>query len=110
MKTVFPYFDFIKTVATPALTNGQYNFLLIEHWMATLLYAGLCILVVANIWKILIRQGKWSTVPLTLFYIFSFLAIYAKLVIIILYADLAKRWFWILLQFQPFLKLEVGVV
>ena len=99
MKTVFPYFDFIKTVSIPALTDGQYNFLLIENWLATLLYAGLCVFVVVNIWKILIKQGKWNTVPLLLFYIFSFLAIYAKFVLIILYGDLTRRWFWIIVQF-----------
>ena len=49
------------------------------HYFVTFVYLLLLILVVANIWKIIIKQERWKTLPLLCFYVFAFIAISARL-------------------------------
>ena len=100
MWSIFPYFnDFFTAVVSPPFSKDQMTFLLIEHSIDTVLYGFLCVLVLINFWKIIVKQGKWRTLPLLLFYVLSLLAIYAKLPILIFYGQFKWRWLWISIQF-----------
>ena len=106
MATIFPYFR--QTFGY--FPSAQYTFLLVEHWVIFLVYCILCVLVVINTYKILIKEGKWRTVPLLLFYILATAAIYFRQLINIFYGDFGQDWFQVVLEVQPFIKFEVGVV
>ena len=45
------------------------------HVVVMILWAYLTWLVISNIWHILIKQDKWKTKPLLLFYFLAFMAI-----------------------------------
>ena len=56
----------------------------VEHYLLLGLYAFLMLMVLVNTWTILIKQGKYKTVPLCAFYIFAFIAIGCRFVYIII--------------------------
>ena len=47
----------------------------VEHIIVMTLWAFLTWLVVSNIWLIMIKQKRWKTPPLLLFYVLTFIAI-----------------------------------
>lgn len=61
-----------------------------EHYCLIGLFFFLLVLVNVNMWNIIIRQKKYNTLPLLAFYIFAFLAISFKLVILIWYFEEKK--------------------
>ena len=71
---ILPGFDVFKA----EMTAGQYKTYGIVHYMLILVYALLLSLCLVNIWMILIKQGKWKTLPLLAFYILSFIAIASR--------------------------------
>ena len=69
----------------------EYIILVIFHSMVSILYFVLLVLLFMNIWQILIKQGKWRTIPLLFFYIFAFLAIIIRCALDILFNDFNCR-------------------
>ena len=59
----------------PYMSSTQYGIYVSVHWLLIFFYAALTALVVANIWQILVKQGRWKTVPLLSFYIFVFISV-----------------------------------
>ena len=48
------------------------------HWVLVLFYTALTVLVCVNMFEILYRQGRWRSIPVLLFYIWSFIAILTR--------------------------------
>ena len=61
----------------------QRKIYVLEHYILALLFMCLIALACMNIWKILIKQGKWRTLPLLFFYIFAMISNVFREVIII---------------------------
>ena len=61
-----------------------------EHYCLIGLFFFLLVLVNMNMWNIIIQQKKYKTLPLLAFYIFAFLTISFKLVILIWYFEEKK--------------------
>ena len=61
-----------------------------------------------NIWTILVRQGKWKTLPLLLFYTMALVAIAARTIVILFYWTL-NPWITLLNNIQPVAKICVGL-
>ena len=91
------------------ISDAQYISYAVEHYLLIGLYTFLLILVVANIWRILIKQGRYKTLPLLAFYIFSFLAIALRLIYIIS-AFTYKPFIYFMNDCYLTCKLSVGLV
>ena len=66
------------------ITRGQYDIIVVEHYMLIGLYTLLFALVIVNIWTILVKQRRYKTLPLFAFYIFTFFAITLRLIYLIM--------------------------
>ena len=55
-----------------------------EHYILIVLYTFLLVLTIVNIWKILIRQRRYKTLPLLAFYFFTLLTISFRLIYIVM--------------------------
>ena len=51
--------------------------------MLVAVYSFLIVLALVNIWQILIKQGKYKTLPLLFFYIYSIIAIALRLICLV---------------------------
>ena len=56
----------------------------VEHYILIGLYTFLFVLAILNIWKILIKQRRYKTLPLLAFYVFTFCAVALRLLYIIM--------------------------
>ena len=55
----------------------------IEHYLLIALYFILLALVLVNIWQVIIKLRKYKYLPLLMFYIFAFMAIFFRLLVLI---------------------------
>ena len=60
-------------------------------WFLILANSILLIMVVINSWTILVKQKKWKTWPLTLFYIMAFVAVLLRLLVLV-FINTYDRW------------------
>ena len=106
MSEIFPGIEKLNTEYD--FTETQFKIFFTEHLILTLLYAALFILVSVNIWIILVRQGKWRTLPLLLFYVMAFIAISTRLIACIwIYTE--ANWVFAVYFMQPLAKIAVGL-
>ena len=102
---ILPGFDeFLK----PNLTSAQFRFYVSFNWIMILFFAGLMVLLVANIWTILIKQGRWKTLPLLLFYTLTFIAVVVRE--LDLTVSLKGSEWRVICWIQPIAKLGVGLI
>ena len=94
----------------PLMTDAQHKGFVCVHWITIILFAGLIVLVVANIWQILIKQGRWKTPPLLLFYTMTFMAIVLREICIITWALDDELWWKLPWIIQPMAKLDAGLI
>ena len=66
-------------------TLTQFTIYAVEHYFLIGLYAFAFVLTIVNIWIILIKQKRYKTMPLSAFYIFSFITILLTLINIIIF-------------------------
>ena len=64
-----PYYHIMEDL--DVMTDRQLNILVIIIYLSTLLFICELCLVIFNIWTFLIRQGKYKTIPLSLFYLLT---------------------------------------
>ena len=57
----------------------------VEHYILIGLYTFLLVLGLLNFWNVIIKQKKYKSLPLLAFYIFAFIAISLRLIILIWY-------------------------
>ena len=76
-------------------SDEQFNCLVSMQYIVILLYSFLLVLCLVNFWKILIRQGKWRTLPLLFFYIMSVIAISFRIVACFFYFDQTEYWHYV---------------
>ena len=74
--TIFPFISNQKD----EMSRTQYIMVIIVYYISILIYVAAFFLTILNIWQILIKQEKWKTMPLLVFYIYSFMAISIRLV------------------------------
>ena len=74
------------------------------------MYSAALILCVINIINILIRQGRWRTVPLLGFYIMSFICITVKLLYTIFWMCVKKTLLMAIIYTTDYAKLSVGLI
>ena len=92
------------------MTETGYRIFATEVYLAILLEAGLIILVTVNIWRILIKQGKWRTIPLLFLYIFAFITVtFREINLIEIGADLGEG-LLVVYYLQPVAKICVGAI
>ena len=91
-------------------SDEQFHCLVAMQYIVILLYSFLLILCLVNVWKILIRQGKWRTLPLLFFYIMSVIAISFRIVASIYYFDRSENWHFLFITLQPIAKGCVGLM
>lgn len=65
----------------------QYKVHLSLTWVVILMNVALFALAVVNFWNIIIKQGKWRTMPLLTFYVFSIIAIATRILSLIDFAE-----------------------
>lgn len=102
---ILPDFDVFKD----EMTESEYKIYGFVHYLLIIMYALLLCLCLTNIWRILIKQGKWKTLPLLAFYILSFIAI-ASREICNIWVCIYESWVFVLSYQQPVAKLMVGLV
>ena len=79
-----PFFPYIHDYNNEEyMTTTEFRIFFLTHVIDTIIYLALWILAVINIWLILIKQGKWRTMPLLTFYIYSFLVITMRIFLLI---------------------------
>ena len=61
------------------LTVAQAYGVAVEVWLLIVVFLAMLLLTLMNIWDILIRQKRWSVVPLSLFYVLIVMFIVARL-------------------------------
>lgn len=72
--TFLPGFDKRKDQLTPQQYRAYYT----THVFLNLLFVALIILVLLNVYRILIKMGKWRNMPLLFFYIFTFIQVVSR--------------------------------
>ena len=75
------------------------------HWLLIIFYAVLILITLANIWQILIKQERWKTLPLLVFYIFVFIAVLLRELCNLMGLDYVFLFF-----IQPIAKQGVGII
>ena len=70
------FWDYTKEV----MSTTQYRSWVTEHMIVIILFCLLLILALTHIWQVLYKQGRWSTLPLTFFYIFAVISISLRIV------------------------------
>ena len=91
-------------------SDKQFNCLVSMQYIVILLYSFLLVLCLVNFWKILIRQGRWRTLPLLFFYIMSVTAISFRIVACFYYFDRSEYWHYVFITMQPIAKGCVGLM
>ena len=92
------------------MTETEFHIFASEVYLTILLEAGLIILVTVNIWRILIKQGKWRTIPLLFLYIFAFITVtFREINLIVIGADLGEG-LLVVYYLQPVAKICVGAI
>ena len=80
------------------------------HWLLILFYTILVGLVTHNIVVILIMQGRWKSLPILLFYIWSFIAILIREIMSIYGLPTAESTLFLIINYlQPIAKLCAGL-
>ena len=106
MVNIFPGY---ATSQWNVMNSTENNIFITEHCVLIGLYFVLLILVLANIWVILIRQGKYKTLPLLAFYVFGSMAIFLRLVFLeCAFTD--SSIFLIIAEIQSCSKLCTGLI
>ena len=92
------------------MTETEFYILASEVYLTIILEAGLVILITVNIWRIIIKQGKWRTIPLLFLYIFAFItATFREINLIDFGADLGEG-LLVVFYLQPVAKICVGAI
>ena len=76
--TFFHGFEYLKD----EFSQAQYRSIIASEWLIVALYLSLFVLVIVNIWMILIKLQKWKSLALLFFYIWAFLCISTRLIIV----------------------------
>ena len=106
-----PFFPYIQDyINEEYMTTTEYRIFFSIHVIDTIIYLALWILAVINIWLILIKQGKWRTMPLLTFYIYSFLVITMRIFLLIVSGKDFYEFGFIITYQQPVAKIVVGVI
>lgn len=94
------------------MTHSQCRFLVFWDYMLILLFTVILAFVLANIWQILIVQGRWKTSPLLLFYVFTFLTVTQRIMLSITFFEPfpSPAWFVFFEMNCPTTKLVVGLI
>ena len=88
---ILPGFD---QSVKPYMTSTQYGVFVTVHLLLILFYAILTVFVGKNIWYILVKQGRWRTFPLLVFYIFVFIAVVLREITMITICVQNSKWVW----------------
>ena len=88
---------------------AQANLLVVENYLLIGVYAFIILLALTNIWKILIRQKKYKTLPLSFFYLFTFIAVTLRIICVI-WMFQQPGWYNLLIYVYIGAKLCVGLV
>ena len=91
-------------------SGSQFVIYAIEHYILIGLYSFLLVLALVNIWTILIKQGRYKTLPLLFFYIFAFLSIFLRLILIIMAWSKFTSFGYYINDFYLVTKLSVGLI
>ena len=62
---ILPGYDEVSS----QMSDTQFSVYMSIHWFLILFYAVLIMITIANIWQILIKQDRWKTLPLLVFYL-----------------------------------------
>lgn len=63
-------------------TQAQYAVHMTLLWINIVLFTALLVIVVLNSWQILLKQGKWRTRPLLIFYVMALLSVVLRLIVL----------------------------
>ena len=79
------------------------------QWLIILLNALLLAMVLTNFWCILIKQEKWKTFPMLVFYVISLIAVILRLLVMIWEFE-GSNWIAACYIIQPMVKAAVGLI
>lgn len=92
------------------MTVTQYRVFASIHYLVLLIFLLAFVLVIVNMWQILIKQAKWKTIPLLLFYVYAFICITLRVCCLVTYG-LDRAYFFqnLMYAMQPVAKICVGL-
>ena len=105
-----PFLPGSDTIQFGDYSKALIAFYATEHYILLGLYLFGIVLVTLNAWNILIKQGRYRTLPLLAFYIFAFLSLAIRTVYLILVLIDDVNLTESLINFYVATKLSVGII
>lgn len=91
------------------LARGPYIAHIVIEWVVILLNIILLAMIFINVRTVLIKQNKWKTLPLLLFYILAVFSVSLRLIQGLFYYEF-EYWSEACLAIQPIAKVSVGFI
>ena len=105
-----PFLPGSDTIQFEDYSKALIAFYATEHYILLGLYLFGIVLVTLNAWNILIKQGRYRTLPLLAFYIYAFLSLTVRTVYLIRFLIDDVNLKESLINFYVATKLSVGII